>query len=190
MRRTRWEHTPSEASFLSISYTGWSFSFFSFPAQWPLPLSSRQCAPHLTTPLVLNQGSLFPWPTASLSSTRLTYDLLLGSRAILAWSYWSVHPTCRCLKPYVRTCMLSPFSHVWLFATAWTIALQAPLSMGFSRQEYWSGLPCPPPEDLPDPGIEPTSLMPPALTGSATWKAFPKLNLQRPSSPTSQHLEW
>ena len=48
-------------------------------------------------------------------------------------------------------------SHVRLFATPWTIARQAPLSLGFSRQEYWSGLPCPPPGDLPDPGIEPRS---------------------------------
>ena len=44
----------------------------------------------------------------------------------------------------------------------WTVAYQAPLSMGFSRQEYWSGLPCPPPGDLPDPGVEPES---PALAG-------------------------
>ena len=48
------------------------------------------------------------------------------------------------------------FSHVRLFMTPWTVALQAPLSMGFSRQEYWSGLPFPP-GDLPDPGIEPGS---------------------------------
>ena len=48
-------------------------------------------------------------------------------------------------------------------ATLWTAALQVPLSMGFSRQEYWSGLPCPPPRDLPDPGITPGSLMSPAL---------------------------
>ena len=48
-------------------------------------------------------------------------------------------------------------------ATLWTVALQAPLSMGFSRQEYWSGLQCPPPEDLPDPEIEPASLMSPSL---------------------------
>ena len=53
--------------------------------------------------------------------------------------------------------MLSHFRRVRLFATPWTIAHQAPLSMGFSRQEYWSGLPCPPPGDLPDPGIEPMS---------------------------------
>ena len=51
------------------------------------------------------------------------------------------------------------FSRVQLFVTPWTVALQDPLSMGFSRQEYWSGLPCPPPGDLPDPGIEPESLM-------------------------------
>ena len=47
--------------------------------------------------------------------------------------------------------------HVQLFVTPWTIANQAPLSMGFSRQEYWSGLPIPSPGDLPDPGIEPVS---------------------------------
>ena len=72
--------------------------------------------------------------------------------------------------------MLSHFSHVRLFVTLWTVAHQAPLTMGFSRQEYWSGLPCPPPGDLPDPGIKPESLMTPALTGrffttSATWEA-------------------
>ena len=48
-------------------------------------------------------------------------------------------------------------SHVQLFVTLWTAVHQAPLSMGFSRQEYWSGLPCPSPGDLPDPGIEPES---------------------------------
>ena len=48
-------------------------------------------------------------------------------------------------------------SRVPLFVTPWTVAYQAPLSMGFSRQEYWSGLPFPSPGDLPDPGIEPRS---------------------------------
>ena len=61
--------------------------------------------------------------------------------------------------------MLSHFNCVQLSATLWTVALQAPLSMGFSRQEYWSGLPCPPPGDLPDPGIEPMSLASLALIG-------------------------
>ena len=60
-------------------------------------------------------------------------------------------------------CMLSHFSSVWLFATRWTVARQTPLSMEFSRHEDCSGLPCPSPGDLPDPGIEPVS---PALAES------------------------
>ena len=60
--------------------------------------------------------------------------------------------------------------------TPWTVARQAPLSMGFPRQEYWRGLPCPPPGDLPDPGIKPSSLTSPALAGrffttSTSWEA-------------------
>ena len=62
----------------------------------------------------------------------------------------------------MRACLLSRFSHAQLFVTPWTVAYQAPLSMKLSRQEYWSGLPCPPPGDLPNPGIEPWS---PALAG-------------------------
>ena len=60
----------------------------------------------------------------------------------------------------ISTCV---FSHVQLFATLWTAAPQAPLSMGFPRQEYWSGLPFTPPGDLPDPGIKPTSPVSPAF---------------------------
>ena len=52
-----------------------------------------------------------------------------------------------------------------LLETSWTVALQAPLSMGFFKQEYWSGLPCPPPGDLPEPGTKPMSLTSPALAG-------------------------
>ena len=73
-------------------------------------------------------------------------------------------------------CVLSHFSFVQFFSTPWNVAHQAPLSMGFSRQEYWSGLPCPPPGDLPDPEIQPISLMY-ALAGgfftiNATWETF------------------
>jgi len=73
------------------------------------------------------------------------------------------------------------FSHVWIFAILWIIAHQAPLSMGFSRQEYWSELPFPSPGNLPDPGIEPVFLMSASLAGnffitSATWEAhFPSI---------------
>ena len=54
---------------------------------------------------------------------------------------------------------------VQLFTIPWTVAHQAPLSVEFSRQEYWSGLPFPPPGDLPDPGIEPMFVVPPAWAG-------------------------
>ena len=80
-------------------------------------------------------------------------------------------------------------SHVPLFATLWTVVCQAPLSVEFSRQEYCSGLPCPPPGIFP--GMEPESLMSPALAGeffttSATWEA-PEFPNQRPKSCP---LEW
>ena len=73
--------------------------------------------------------------------------------------------------------MLSCFSRVRPFATLWTAAHQATLSVGFSRKNYWSGLPFPIPGDLPNPGIKPTSLASPALAGgffttSTTWEAL------------------
>ena len=61
------------------------------------------------------------------------------------------------------SCMLSSFSCVWLFVTPWTVAHQASLSKGFSRQKYWSELPCPPPGYLPDPRVEPASPVLPAF---------------------------
>ena len=78
--------------------------------------------------------------------------------------------------PWGHGCVLGHFfSHAWLFVTLWAVAHQAPLSMGFSRQEYWSGLPCPPPGDLPDPGIKSTSHIScnggRFFTTSATWEA-------------------
>ena len=71
--------------------------------------------------------------------------------------------------------MLNCFSHVQLFVILWTVAHQAPLFMEFSRQEYWSELPCPPPRNLPDPGIKPMFLKSPALavrffTSNTTWE--------------------
>ena len=81
------------------------------------------------------------------------------------------------LKTRIWFCsLLSHFSHLRLFVTLWTVAHQVPLSMGFSRQVYWSGLSCPPPGDHSDPGIEMESPMSPTLAGrfsttSATWEA-------------------
>ena len=73
-------------------------------------------------------------------------------------------------------CLFLSLSHAYSFATLWTVAHQGPLSMGFSRQEYWSDLLFPSLGDLPDPGIEPTSLASPALASGffasgTTWEA-------------------
>ena len=77
---------------------------------------------------------------------------ILGSDCGVEWQSWDLRCTC------VLSC-------IQFFATPWTVAHQAPLSMEFSRQEYWSGLPFPSPGDLPDPGTEPTSPVSPALAG-------------------------
>ena len=76
----------------------------------------------------------------------------------------------------MHTRVLIHFSCLRLFVNPWIVACQAPLSMGFPRQEYWSGLAFPPPGDLPDSGIETVSLLSPSLargfsTASATWEA-------------------
>ena len=85
-------------------------------------------------------------------------------------------------------CEPSRFSRVWFFATLCSVACLAPLSMGFSRQEYWSGLPCSPPGDLPNPWIKPASLTSPALAGgffttSTTWEA------QLPNTHSKTHSQ-
>ena len=73
----------------------------------------------------------------------------------------------------ISTLCCAVLSHVWLFEIPWTVACRAPLSMGFSRQEYCSGLLCPPPGDLPDPGIKPTFLTSLAMASwfFTTWEA-------------------
>ena len=86
----------------------------------------------------------------------------------------------RILSYYYGCCKLCMsgqlLSHVQLFAIPRTVACQTPLPLEFSRQEYWSGLPFPTPGDLPDPGIEPMSLMSPALAGGF----FTTSNLESP----------
>ena len=82
----------------------------------------------------------FPW----VDMDRITVWLVPGS--LVRWG------------SALRLGKVKSLSHVWLFVMPWIVAYQAPPSMGFSRQEYWSGLPFPSPEGLPDPGIEPGSL--------------------------------
>ena len=128
--------------------------FLQAPELWPI-VSLRQHATVLSTHWPQGKHSLMCYPTKS------PFHSASPHRFFPALSLASV---------------LSCFSHVLLCTTLWTVACQAPLSMGFSRQEYWSGLPCLPSEDLPNPGIKSTSLVSPALAGgfftiSATWEA-------------------
>ena len=81
--------------------------------------------------------------------------------------------------------VLSRFSCVRLFVTPWTAARQAPLSMEFSRQAYWSGLLCPPPGDLPNPGIEPVSL---TSTCIGRWVLYHQRHLGSPPASNSAML--
>ena len=102
-------------------------------------------------------------PSASVSSSLMRIMRYLISR----WMHHAVNvkQLNTMMRLCVRACVLSPFSRVRLFAPLWTRASQTPLSMGFSRQEYWNALPCPPPRDLPDPEIEHRSLTSSALAG-------------------------
>ena len=95
--------------------------------------------------------------------------LLHASAGVTQGVLWKARLRGGCVRVRSLSC-------VWLFATPRIVNCQAPLPMGFSRPEYWGGLPRPPPGDLPDPGIEPVLLTSPALAGglfttSATWEA-------------------
>ena len=79
---------------------------------------------------------------------------------------------------------MKSLSHLQLFVTPWTVAHQAPLSTGFSRQEYWSGLPFPPAGDLPNPGIEPVSSASPILAG----ESFTTAPLEKPLNSSENLL--
>ena len=88
-----------------------------------------------------------------------------------------VQPCGKVLLPHQRIIVVQLLSHVQFFETPWTVAHQAPLSMGFSRQEYWSGLPFPSPGDLPGPGMEARS---PALQADS----LPSESTEKPNNNT------
>ena len=120
-----------------LTWCFWIINFYCLPSwkfilQW-IPWHCSFLIHLLLLWLLLELRSLFPNPKHQCSQEALSVFLLCA-------------------------CMLSHFSRVWLFVTLWTVAHQVPLSMGFSRQEYWSGLPCSPPGDLSNTGIESTSL--------------------------------
>ena len=110
-------------------------------------------------------------PSPSGATWRPFLPCLSWLHSLPGFSHLSTH---RLRDPGVN-CYRTEKNQLWLFATPWTAAHQAPLSMGFSRQEYWSGLPFPPPGDLPDPGIKPESQVScigrQVLYHWATWEA-------------------
>ena len=123
-------------------------------------ISSRICLHFMSPSVVCWQASEAGEGAGREGKSYQQWRMITLAGSFEYWSMWSL------------------FSHVRLFATPWTGAHQAPLSMGFSRQEYWSGLPCSPSGDPPNPGTEPTSLIKsPALGGgfftkSTTWGVF------------------
>ena len=128
------------------------------------PLFAKGLASYCTTQ-VMDLNLCMSWLLATLLACSLCMSL--GQNRQVSLPNLSHTPgSCQwhCIRGHPET-MLSPFSWVWLFATLWTVAHQALLSMGFPRQEYWSGVPFLPPGDLPNPGMESASLMSPALAG-------------------------
>ena len=93
---------------------------------------------------------------------------------------------------YLLCFMLSHFSHVWLFATPWTLVHQAPQSIALSQQEYWSGLPFPPAGGLPNPGIKSVSPASPALAGGffTTGPPWEALWVSLQHSHRREHRLW
>ena len=111
---------------------------------------------------------LFQWISPTQDQTRVACISCTGRQILYCWTTRNLSIENRLLTFYVSgyvpwtiymwimvlVCVLNHFSLVQLFATLWAVACHAPLSMGFSRQKYWSGLPCPLPGDILEPGIE------------------------------------
>ena len=110
---------------------------------------------------------LFPVISPKMSFWTWSFFFVFGWRWYINRSseplLWVTHFSLGMSHAYTRYVLYSVAQSRWLFATLWVVALQAPLSMGFHRQEYWNRLPFPPPGDLLDPGIKPMSPASPAL---------------------------
>ena len=124
--------------------------------------------------------SLSKCSLVGIPSTSLHTPVALKEFSCSHWNLEFMFPSC--FMKHVPACMLCHFSCIWLFATLWTLALQVPLSMGFSRQKHWSELPCPLPGDLANPGIKLMFLVAPTLQtdslrlnhqGSPLWTIVP-----------------
>jgi len=151
-----------------------AFLFCIFPG----PPAPGACPQHRQLPL---------WTLCSTSRQSPSPSPVSNTHFFPFLSSFQTHPSCPHLTQtrlcLFLLCMLRHVSCVQLFATLWTVARQAPLSMGFCRQEYWSGLPFSSPGDLPAPRIEPTSSAAPALQVDS-------LPLNHRASPKHPCLFW
>ena len=128
------------------------------------PLSHKG-SPRILESIAISYSGGSSWPK---DQTQISCGSCIGRWTLCHWASWEAQVVHACMR--AKSLQLCPT------ATLWTVAGQALLSMGFSTQEYWSGLPCSPPRDLPNPGIELTSLTLPALAGgffttSTIWEA-------------------
>ena len=200
------KHPVSCIEHLHVAPVMWRQKHFSLigwdEAQQKAPLNVRW----ETWDSVLEWFSLgpvtFPLLALVFSSIKWNSRKFSSGIALLEWPYFSystcdtdcaklficsLHDSSRewlsFLTPFYRRsmwgleCVWSRFSNVRLCVTLWSVSHQAPLCMGFRRQEYWSGLPFPTPGDFPDPGIKPACLTSPAFadwlfTTSTTWEAW------------------
>ena len=133
------------------------------------------CSPPGSSVHGISQARILEWGVISFSRGSFWPRLWTPVSCITGEFFSDWATTEALLDPGV--CMLCHFSHVQLFATLFTVACQSPLSMGFFRQEYRSGLPCPPLGDLPKAEIGSVSFMSPALAGGvftdrAPWQVF------------------
>ena len=131
------------------------------PNAWIEPRSPTLQVDSLSAelPKFSSSGLVFLFVVCLYTTLCINYHAI-GNVKIQAKPQEGKNWTCMCKHPAILNhfaLQVKSLSRVWLFATPWTVAYQAPLSMGFSRQEYWSGLPFPSPGDLPDPGTEPGS---------------------------------
>ena len=151
-------------------------SFQSCPTLWdPLDSSPPGSSVHGILQARILEWVAIPSPEVGISRCKLVYIGWINEK-VLSYSTGNYiqYPVINTMEKnmkiiylinndinyYAVTCC---FSRVQLYVTPWSVAHQAPLSMGFSRHKYWNGLPCPPPGDLPNPGIEPASPVAPAL---------------------------
>ena len=150
----------------------WTTSYICIPRQWGRIKKAERAGclsgngrepsyPQLFPPGLLSTTLELALSDVTCCFTFFKFVLRFSREAVsLLYTHTHTHT-----HTYTYACVLSHISCVGFCATTWTAALQTPLSMGFSRQEYWSGLPCPPPGDPPIPGIEPASLKSHPLAG-------------------------